>query len=250
LSKYKKVIVAGPLVIEAVYPAPHPSDSRAVRAGKKKLSSEARQRVNLRYAHQQLEILLAANFPKGSLVCVFSYDDEHLPPSKSEAEKRIKAFLRRLRAARKERGEIVNYIYRTECEHGDKRLHHHVVLNATGQDYEELSQLWGKGLVLHEPLQISRERNFGTLARYLCKEGRDKVGKRLWSSSHNLERPKPETYRVSNDTSILPPHDGITLEDTGDVVTAYGHFRYIKFIAPGWERQPKPKAKRQRQRRR
>ena len=246
MSKYKKVIVAGPLVIEAVYPAPHPKDPGAVRAGKRSLSSEAQRRMNIKYAHQQLEILLAANFPKGSLVCVCSYDDEHLPPTKEAAEKRIKAFLRKLRDERKKRGDIVKYVYRTECEHGEKRLHHHLVLNATGQDYEELSRLWGRGLVLHQPLRVDREKNFGTLARYLCKEGRDKVGKRLWSSSMNLERPKPETYRVSDDTSILPPPDAITLEDTGDIITAYGHFRFLKFIAPGWERQPKARTRRRR----
>ena len=246
MSKLKKVIVAGPLVIEAVYPAPHPKDPGAVRAGKKVLSSEAQKRMNLKYAYQQLEVILAANFPKGSPVYVLSYDEKHLPTTKAEAEKHAKAFIRKVRAERKKRGDILKAVVRTEHEHGDKRFHHHVVLNGTGQDYEEISRLWGRGLALHKPLQVDKEKNHGTLARYFCKEGRDKVGKRLWIGTMNLERPKPETFRVPDDTSILPPSDAITLEDSGDVVTSYGHFRYIKFIAPGWERQSKPKAKRRR----
>ena len=52
MSKFKKIIVAGPLVVEAVYPAPHPRDSRTVRQGKKALSSQAQQMMNLKYAYQ------------------------------------------------------------------------------------------------------------------------------------------------------------------------------------------------------
>lgn len=39
MAKIKKIIVAGPLVIEAVYPAPSPRDPEAVRQGKKHLST-------------------------------------------------------------------------------------------------------------------------------------------------------------------------------------------------------------------
>ena len=248
MSKYKKVLSAGPLVIEAVYPAPHPRDSTAVRAGKRSLSSEAQQRMNLKYAHQKLELSLAANYVPGDLLAVFTYDDEHLPESRAEAVRRNKAFWKRLRKARSARNEILKYVYCTEEEHGDKRLHHHAVINSTGGDFAEMQALWPYGLVLVKPLIVNREKNYGSLARYFCKEGRDKVGKRLWSCSQNLEKPEVETFRVPDDTSILPPPGAMVLEDSGDRITEYGHFRYIKFIAQGWERQRKPKAKRNRRR--
>ena len=56
MAKFKKIIVAGPLVVETVYPAPNPRDSQGVRQGKKALSSEAQRRMNLKYAYQKLEL--------------------------------------------------------------------------------------------------------------------------------------------------------------------------------------------------
>lgn len=39
MAMYKKAIVAGPLVLESIYPAPNPRYSRQVRAEKQKFSS-------------------------------------------------------------------------------------------------------------------------------------------------------------------------------------------------------------------
>ena len=38
MAMYKKTIVAGPLVLESIYPAPNPMDPRQVRSEKQKLS--------------------------------------------------------------------------------------------------------------------------------------------------------------------------------------------------------------------
>lgn len=92
MSKFKRIIVAGPLVVEAVYPAPHPRDGRAVRQGKKYLSSQAQQMMNLKYAYQKLELLIAANFGERDLYATLTYDNEHLPGNRQEALKKIKAF--------------------------------------------------------------------------------------------------------------------------------------------------------------
>ena len=72
MSKFKKVIVAGPLVVEVIYPAPNPRDSVGVRQGKKALSSEAQRRMNLKYAWQKLELLIAANFGVKDLWITFT----------------------------------------------------------------------------------------------------------------------------------------------------------------------------------
>ena len=45
--KTKKIIQAGALVLEAVYPRGSAHDSPRTRAGKRKLSSEAQQRMRL-----------------------------------------------------------------------------------------------------------------------------------------------------------------------------------------------------------
>lgn len=83
MAKFKKIIVAGPLVVECVYPAPNPRDSAGVRAGKKALSSAAQQQMNLKYAYQKLELLIAANFGVRDLYVTLTYDDAHLPRNRA-----------------------------------------------------------------------------------------------------------------------------------------------------------------------
>ena len=248
MAKFKKIIVAGPLVVETVYPAPNPRDSVGVRAGKKALSSEAQRRMNLKYAYQRLELEIAANFGERDLYATLTYDDAHLPSSRKKANARIADFWKRLRAARLAKGEELRYIYVTEHKHGDGRWHHHILLNATGDDYTLIRKLWGQGGVDFKQLRIDRDKNYETLARYLCKEQRDKVGARLWSGSLNRRKPEKECFRVPNDTPLTPPKNATVLTDTGDVITAYGHFRYIKYLAGGWMDAGKPRAKRRRKR--
>lgn len=247
MAKFKKIIVAGPLVIESVYPAPNPRDSFGVRQGKKRLSSQAQQRMNLKYAYQKLELEIAANFGEKDLYATFTYDDAHLPTSRKEANARMAAFWKRLRAARKAKGTQLRYIYVTEHKHGDGRWHHHVLINSTGDDYDEIRNLWKYGGVDYIRIQISRDKNYETLARYLCKEQRERVGQRLWSCSRSLQKPERECFRVPNDTPLTPPDGAMLLDDSGDVTTAYGHFRYIKYLA-GASQMPKPKTKRRRKR--
>lgn len=248
MAKFKKIIVAGPLVVETVYPAPNPRDSAGVRQGKKALSSEAQQRMNLKYAYQKLELEIAANFGIRDLYATFTYDDAHLPANRKTANAKLSAFWKRLRAARKGRGEELRYIYVTEHKHGDGRWHHHVLINSTGNDYALIRELWGQGSIEFKQLRVDRDKNYETLARYLCKEQRDKVGQRLWSGSRNLRKPEKECFRVPNDTPLTPPATATVLCDTGDVTTPYGHFRYIKYLAAGWEQRKAPRTKRRRKR--
>lgn len=248
MAKFKKIVVAGPLVIETVYPAPNPRDSAGVRAGKKALSSAAQQRMNWKYAWQKLELEIAANFTVGDLWVTFTYDNEHLPGTRKEANGRMQAFWKKLRAARKGRGQELRYIYATEHKHGDGRWHHHLLINSTGDDYALIRELWGQGNIEFKSLRVDREKNFETLARYLCKEQRDKVGQRLWSGSRNLRKPEKECFRVPNDTPLMPPETAELLDDSGDVRTAYGHFRYIKYLAGGWPGTVQVRAKRKRRR--
>ena len=249
MAKYKKIIVAGPLVIETVYPAPNPRDNAGVRAGKKHLSSEAQQRMNLKYAWQKLELEIAANFGINDLFVCFTYEDKFLPKSRKQANSRMQAFWKKLRAARKVLAHELRYLYVTEHKHGDGRWHHHALINSTGEDYDTIRSLWGQGNVEFKQIRVDREKNYLTLAKYLCKEQRDKVGQRLWSGSRNLKKPEKECFRVPNDTPLTPPRTAAVLDDTGDVRTEYGHYRYIKYIAGGWPKKGVVKAKRRRKHR-
>lgn len=251
MSMMKKITIAGPLVKECVYPIVNPRDKLGVRKGKKALSSEAQQRMNLKYAYQKLELLFYANFGIKDLFVTLTYDDRHLPLNREEARKIMRKFWKQLRKERKKNNQELRYIYNIEHRHGDGRWHHHAVINATGDDYDLILKLWGNGGVEFRQIRIDREKNFETLAMYFCKEERDNVGDQLWSSSTNLRKPEKESFRVPNDTTIkIPKNAPLKLEDTGDVSTCYGHYRYIKYLAHGWESALglRPKAKRRRKR--
>ena len=90
-----------------VYTVAHPSDTEQQRAAKTNVSSAAREKMNLRYSWQKLELLLAANFTYKDLHVILTYDEANLPPNRTEARKRIKKFIRLLREKRREEHRAV-----------------------------------------------------------------------------------------------------------------------------------------------
>ena len=174
MGKILRKIRSGRLVCAVVYTAPAAGDSPRQRAQKRQASTAAREKLNARTSFQKLERTLAANFDDGDLFLTLTYDDKHLPDGRDAAVRRIRSFLSRLRKARKERGHLLRYIYVTEGCNPGGRLHHHVVLNATGDDLEEIRWLWiyGDNLELRR-LTFHRDHTYEDLASYLTKEPRE-----------------------------------------------------------------------------
>lgn len=253
MAKMKKVIVAGPLVKEVIYSIGSSHDKPRVRMGKRRVSSEAQQRMNAIYSWQKLELMLAANYLPGDLVVVLTYDDDHLPRSRAEATAKLKYFRAKLAAARRSRGENLVMFWNEEHLHRDTnrledgRWHHHIVVNSTGDDYEELTKVWGQGEVLIQKLRVDKEKNYETLARYMCKEARDKPGQRSWSYTRTAKKPDIESFRVPDDTTIAAPKGSIVIEEDSSK-TEFGSYRYIKYLAAGWNQRGKRRAKRHRRR--
>lgn len=253
MAKCKKIIVAGPLVIEALYPRGSRYDSPKVRAAKQKASSAAQARMNQIYSYQKLELMLAANFPRpgSALVVTLTYDDDKLPKERKQATGQLKHFRSKLAAERKAKGQELVMFWATEHKHGDARFHHHCVINSTGDDYELIRRLWDYGTDIEiTPLRVDKEKNYATQAKYMAKEEREKLGLRAWSYTRNAKKPdKPDVFTVDDDTQIQPPSGSTVLQDVYER-TDYAAYHVIKYLAPGWERQPKVKAKRRRKRRR
>lgn len=261
MAMYKKTIVAGPLVMEAIYPAPNPRDPRQVRAEKQKLSSAALQRMNTKYAYQKLELLLAANFKPGDPWAVLTYDEEHLPPNRQQAARCVQRFTQTLRAIRKAKGQDLKYLYNIEHKHfaddwkQSARFHHHIFINGTGADLEDIRAAWPYGMVLFKSFTLDREHTYESAARYMCKEHRDYIGKRLWSSSRNLSKPEVDRVTVHNDEDLLIPSPAVVYSDTASS-TWYGKYRHVKYLLPcdvqraprAKRRQTKPKARPQQRR--
>ena len=253
MSKTLKQVRSGRLVCAVVYTTPTAVDSPKARAQKQKASTAARERLNARTSFQKLERTLAANFDDGDLYITLTYDDKHLPESRDKAVRRIRSFLSKLRGARKARGQPLGYIYVTEgCGPGG-RLHHHVVLNSTGDDLEEIRRLWiyGDNVELRR-LRFDRDYTYEDLASYLTKEPREwghpQVGERTWTPSLGLARPEETTEDVPDYLTLTAPPEAIAVEYQPPIRNGYGEYAWIKYMLPRGTGRKRPKAKRRRRR--
>lgn len=245
--KTKKIISAGPLVLEAIYPRCSRWDDPRTRGAKRKLSSEAQQRMNAKYSYQKLELMLAANFRPGDLILTLTYDDAHLPRSREAAAARLKKFRTDLSALRRRSGHELLMIFNIENVFGQGRWHHHCVINAVGEDFETIRKLWVSGENVEiRKLQIDKDHSFESLARYMCKEARERPGLRSWSCTRNCRKPEVETFPVPDDTPLQPPKGATVYEDSRSS-NEFGSWRVVKYLAPNWRRDLRqPRAKRRR----
>lgn len=242
-----KRVQAGRLVREALWTPSFPADTPKARAEKAKCSSAARQRINDRYSWQKLKTVLATNFTGTDLVLTLTYDDDHLPPNREAAKKMVRKFLAQLRTYRGARESELLYVYCTEDKHGDARVHHHVVINGTGNDYDIIRSLWVHGVnLLIEPIDVY---GYEELAKYLTKEPREyghtDVGARTWTPSLNLRKPEaPPAEWVPGNVKLVPPVNAHVLSSES-FENSWGSFAYIEYMLPAT-----PKAVRARPRRR
>lgn len=234
-----KRIRAGRLVREALWSAPTPNDTPKARAEKSKCSSAARQRMNDKYSWQKLKMMLAANFSARDIVATLTFDDAHLPPDRAAARKLLKAFFVQLRQQRKADGEMLKYIYCIEDKHGDARLHFHVVLNGTGNDYALIRSLWIYGSDLHfAPIDAW---GYEELAKYMTKEPREyghtEVGARTWVPSLNLVKPEVEPTTWVDGSMRLDVPLGAQPIKREQTENEWGLFMYLEYMLPA----PPPK---------
>lgn len=248
MAMQKKIITAGPLVMEVIYPRASKSDSDRVRASKHKASSEAQRRMNAIYSWQKLKLLLAANLVKGDLVFDLTFDDAHLPNTREQVRRICAGFRKDLADARNARGQDLVMFWAIEHVHGEGRWHIHCAANATGNDYAEILSVWGRGGVDLKRLRVDREKNYETLARYMAKEERDKPGLRSWSYTRNAKKPEIESFQVPDDTQIRPPKDAIVF-NASSTRSDYGRWEFVEYAFPDALRVRKTAARRRKGRR-
>ena len=195
--------------------------------------------MNQIYSYQKLELILAANFPRmgSALVVELTYDDAHLPKNRAACLRRLRYFLKLLRAERADAGlPPPRVVYCTEVLTSESgRWHHHLVIDSTGRDLELLRRCWIYGSDIEaEPLRDpdknyrpkwydERSQNsdepgnvYKALAIYLSKEPREcqdelaKPGLHAWSCTRNCLRPCVEVETVDGD-AVLDPPAGVTV---------------------------------------
>lgn len=236
MAKRKKTITAGCIVKTILYTAPEPRDGERARAEKSRMTTAAQKAMNDKTARGRLEMLLAANFVGRDLFITLTYRDADLPEKRAGALKNVRQCLKDLRKHRRARGQELKYIYTTEEKHGESRLHHHLIINATERDIEAIRSLWPYGDIVD--IEYIRDRDYETLALYLTKEsveGRP-VGAQMWTRSRNLTEPIVETCFVSDDTALAVP-PGCHVLEREEKATEYGSYSYIKYRVPSWYRQ-------------
>ena len=233
MAKRKSIRTAGRLVTGVIYTVSRDRDTEAERSAKINISNSAREKMNLRCSWQKLEIVLAANFSYSDMHVTLTYDNDNLPGSRADAVKILRKFIRQLRELRCGlTGEALLYVYVTEGNHGLKRIHHHIVINATGNDLQQLRQLWTYGSVKINAIGAI---GYTKLAQYLTKEPRDggkwRLGERTWTPCKGLKRPTPDKGWVPENFTLTPPPGAlILLSETRQ--NPYGEFTYLKYLLP------------------
>lgn len=233
-----KTVRAGRLVSSVCYTASMAADSPRERAGKSRISTAARRRINHRAVWQKLEQLLAANFSRSDSFSTLTYDDAHMPEGKGEAAANMRRFLRRLRAAFRRQGKELKYVYVTESvadapgEAG--RLHHHLVCSGGPGARQLIQDLWRAGQVHIEPLLDGPNDGYEARARYMVKErqpgtpGR-RPGSRGWTPSKGLKKPVVTSELVPDTMTITAPPGVFILEQYGDM-NCWGSFMFLKYL--------------------
>ena len=254
--KKRITIDGGAIVYVLEHPVRDRRDSEKVRAAKAKATSQAQQLRNQILSIRQLELLLACNFPTpgSGLVCCLSFDDQHLPKTRREAQRRFKYFLKKLRAERKGAGlPEPRVIYSPEVlTSSSGRWHYHIVIDSTGDDLDMLRRCWIYGSDIDAtPLRVDEEKHHETQARYMSKELREaqeydsKPGLHGWSCTRSCRRPEVDEQIVDDRKPLRAPRGAIVLIQERRS-TEFAERALLKYRLPARCFQPKAKTRRRR----
>ena len=230
----RKIIQAGSLWMAVQYTAIRGENQSARREARAQISTPARESLNAKLSWQKLMLVLAANFRSTDLVVTLTYRDGCLPIRREAADRRLDYLIRNLREHRRKRGQSLVYARITEGYHSGGRLHHHLIINATGQDFDVIRQLWSRDGddVDFEQFGIDGAERW---AKYLTKEPREKgrryVGDRTWRTSRNVKKPTVTSEMVDARDSLTPPPGAFVL-DKAECQNCYGKFCHMMARLP------------------
>ena len=203
-------------------------------------------------------ILLNGNFGKGDEHIVCGYQKDKRPADRKAAERDRNNFIRRLNYWCEKEGIKLKWFAVTEV---GKRgaLHHHLVITG-GLAPKKLNELWPYGRVHITPLEENGD--YTELAEYLIKKTdweyahiEEMKGRRRFSTSQNLVRPKPKTKRSKRkqiDTNPKPwkgyyiPKESIYQSKDQYTGADYITYRMVKLVPDFTYREKYRKTKRQR----
>ena len=175
--------------------------SAARRARKKKsvLSTPAQQNLNDKRSRRYFLQLLLANFDEGDYIAHNTYSDKYLPETEEEAGKIVRKWLDRIAyALKKQKKPPMKYAAITTVGDINGRIHHHVFLRCE-LDRDEIEDMWWavKGTKTRKKemlggINVDRLKDWSgdgilDMAKYVTRQAK---GKKKWTQSQNLIRPK------------------------------------------------------------
>lgn len=219
----------------------------SARNRRKERSEIHKQELNEASAVKAAARVLNLNFREGDILLGLDYSEEglqklldKLPDGLSEEERQDQlreAAARELRncldrVARLMAREGLTLKYHlgiTSDMDGDTgelvRIHHHIIVNREAK--EAFRQKWTLGGVDWSPL--SSQADYTPIAEYLLKQVRRIKDRKKYTSSRNLERPKPRDRIAINDAELRPPKGAELM-----VRSEYrpGRPQYIRYVLP------------------
>lgn len=240
-KKRKKITRAGRMRRVSIYPQVRATDSPRERAAKQRCSTAAQQIYNRKLSREKCEDLLAENFDVGDFFVTLTYGNGHLPATRKTADGRMKAYITAVRAyCRARHLPDPTILWVTEEKHGDGRLHHHMVIRSWPNCYKVLRALWRHGEDVDiKKLRVDAEKNYESLARYLCKEA-PTVGKHQWHVTKNVSRPDVYTCWVDASETVQPPK-GSLIFSSGSYHNQFASYQYAVYLLPLQRRRGKRK---------
>lgn len=230
----RKIITAGRMWMAVQYSTIHTQNQSARREARMQISTPARESLNAKLSWQKLMLVLAANFTSRDIVATLTYRDGCLPLHREHANRILSNFVRALREHRRARGQPAIYVRITEGYHSGGRLHHHLILNGTGDDFDIIRQLWNKhgDNIEFEQFGLDGAERW---AKYLTKEPREKgrrhIGDRTWTTSRNMKKPEVHYCFVPDTDSLLPPK-GAKITDKTECSNSFGRFCHMMALLP------------------
>lgn len=255
----KRITIDGGAVVYVLeHPMHERGESKKARAAKTKATSQAQQLRNQILSIRQLELLLSANFPTpgSGLVLCLSFDDEHLPSNRAQAQRKFKYFLQLLRKERRASGlPDPRVIYSPEVlTSASGRWHYHIVVDNTGNDLEMIRRCWIYGSDIEcTKLRVDEEKNHETQARYMSKELREaqeyecRPGLHGWSYTRNCRKPEIDEQIVDDRKPLRAPR-GATVLIQERRSTEFAEHALLKYRLPATCFSPNARARRRRRR--
>jgi hypothetical protein len=159
-------------------------------------STAQMQKANELHAIKTLTDLINTNFGSGDMHIVLTYRSD-LAPNPEDAKKQLDKFLRKARGIHRKQERELKYIAVTEYR--NKRIHHHLIVNAI--DAGLLQKAWEYGKL--RPTYLDNRGDYEQLAKYLIKETaktyamEDAPQRQRYTCSKNLKRPEVHVKKQS-----------------------------------------------------